>query len=115
VSRHAPASSTFVERVLDGHARADELPAEITRWEADPKLRARPLHTVLGLDANELILIANTPDALRYVLHARRFGLATPAHLSSQPRVQAYASQLASESTDPFVIAEIEAWAMNHA
>lgn len=101
---------TFVDRVLDGHARIDQLEREVTAWLAGP--RAKALHEVLGLDARELELVATTPDALRYILHARRFSRRVMADdLAGQARVRAYATLLASEVVDPFDLAEIETWA----
>lgn len=100
---------TFVDRVLDGHARIDQLESEVAAWAASP--RRRELHDVLGLDAIELELIAATPDALRYVLHARRFGLRlAPEELSGQRRIRDHATRLAAAVVDPFDIAEIETW-----
>ena len=100
---------TFVDRVLDGHARIDQLEAEVAAWAAGP--RRRPLHEVLGLDASELELVATTPDALRYVLHARRFGRPiAPEDLAGQRRVRDHATLLASAVVDPFDLADIEAW-----
>jgi hypothetical protein len=102
-------NSTFVERVLDGHARVDELEAEVQSWAAGP--RRRPLHEVLGLDADELELVALTPDALRYVLHARRFGRTVSRdELSGQARVRDHSMRLAADVVDPFDLAEIETW-----
>lgn len=94
--------------MLDGHARVDELAQEIAAWQAGDQ--RRPLHEVLGLGADELLLVARTPDALRYLLHARRFGLEQLPSLGSQARVVAHASRLAAEHVDPFVLAELEGW-----
>lgn len=100
---------TFVERVLDGHARIDELDREVAAWLDGP--RRRPLHEVLGLDADELDLVAATPDALRYLLHARRFDLPLALDaLRGQARVHAHAVRLASGVIDPFDLADIELW-----
>ncbi len=100
---------TFVDRVLDGHARIDQLEGEVTAWLAGA--RARPLHEVLGLDARELELVASTPDAVRYVLHARRFHRQLELDdLAGQSRVRSHATLLASEVVDPFDLAEIETW-----
>ncbi|MCW2925163.1 MAG: hypothetical protein JWM98_2567 [Thermoleophilia bacterium] len=100
---------SFVDRVLDGHALLEDLEAEVATWAGGA--RRRPLHEVLGLDARELDLVASTPDALRYVLHARRFGRATtPEELASQRRVRELATRIASEVFDPFELAELEAW-----
>jgi hypothetical protein len=101
--------STFVERVLDGHARIDELEAEVEAWAAGA--RRRPLHEVLGLGADELELVAMTPDALRYVLHARRFGRPiSREELAGQGRVRDHSMRLAADVVDPFDLAEIETW-----
>lgn len=103
--------SSFVDRVLDGHARIDQFDAEVQAWLGGA--RSRPLHEVLGLDAAELELVAGTPDALRYVLHARRFGLAlAPEELAGQTRVRAHATRLASEVVDPFDLADVEHWTL---
>jgi hypothetical protein len=100
---------TFVDRVLDGHARIDQLEGEVSAWLAGP--RSKPLHEVLGLDARELDLVATTPDALRYVLHARRSGRSVaPEELAGQARVRGHATLLASEVVDPFDLAEVDAW-----
>lgn len=100
---------SFVERVLDGHARIDQLEEEVDAWAQGA--RRRPLHEVLGLGADELELVASTPDALRYVLHGRRFGRAAePGELSGQRRVRDYALRLAAEVVDPFELADIDAW-----
>lgn len=100
---------TFVDRVLDGYARIDQLESEVNAWAAGPRRRA--LHELLGLDASELELVATTPDALRYVLHARRFGLAVSTEeLTGQRRVRDFATRLAAEAIDPFDLAEIETW-----
>ena len=100
---------TFVDRVLDGHARIDQLDAEVSAWLEGA--RRRPLHEVLGLDAAELELVASTPDALRYLLHARRFGHAVGGEeLRGQSRVRAHAMRRASESVDPHDLAEVEQW-----
>ena len=100
---------TFVDRVLDGHARIDQFEGEVNAWLAGA--RRRPLHELLGLDAEELELVATTPDALRYVLHARRFqGRVTPDELRGQERVRAHATRLASEVVDPFELADLESW-----
>lgn len=100
---------SFVDRVLDGHARIDQFDGEVQAWLDGS--RRRPLHDVLGLDAAELELVAATPDALRYVLHARRFGVSlAPEELAGQARVRAHATRLASEVVDPFDLADIEHW-----
>jgi hypothetical protein len=100
---------SFVDRVLDGHARIDQLEAEVEAWAAGP--RRRPLDQVLGLSASELELVAATPDALRYVLHARRFGRTLALEdITGQRRVRDHATRLASDVVDPFDLAEIETW-----
>ena len=100
---------TFVDRVLDGHARIDQLEGEVSAWLAGA--RAKPLHEVLGLDAAELELVAATPDALRYVLHARRFDRPVANEdLAGQSRGRAHATRLASAVVDPYDLAEIETW-----
>lgn len=100
---------SFVDRVLDGHARIDQLEAEVEAWAAGP--RRRPLHEVLGLDADELELVARTPDALRYVLHARRFGRPLALEdVQGQRRVNDHATRLAADVVDPFDLAEVETW-----
>ena len=100
---------SFVDRVLDGHARIDQLETEVEAWAAGP--RRRPLDQVLGLDASELELVAATPDALRYVLHARRFGRPLALEdVAGQARVRDHATRLASDIVDPFDLAEIETW-----
>jgi hypothetical protein len=100
---------SFVERVLDGHARIDQLEAEVEAWAAGP--RRRPLHEVLGLGPEELELVAGTPDALRYVVHARRFGLPLELdELVGQRRVRDRATRIAADVVDPFDLAEIETW-----
>lgn len=101
---------TFIERVLDGHARIDELDREVAAWLDGP--RRRPLHEVLGLGADELELVAATPDALRYLLHARRFDrtIDAAAALRGQARVRTHALRLASDVVDPFDLADIESW-----
>lgn len=101
--------SSFVERVLDGNARIDQLESEVEAWAAGP--RRRPLDQVLGLSAAELELVAATPDALRYIIHARRFGLALNLDdISSQRRVREHATRLAATVVDPFDLANIETW-----
>lgn len=100
---------TFIDRVLDGHARIDQLEAEVEAWAAGP--RSRPLHELLGLGAPELELVATTPDSLRYLLHARRFGRDVAiADLLGQRRVRDHATLLASDIVDPFELAELETW-----
>ena len=100
---------SFVDRVLDGHARIDQLEAEVEAWAAGP--RRRPLDQVLGLSASELELVAATPDALRYVLHARRFDRAVALEdITGQRRVRDHATRLAADVVDPFDLAEIETW-----
>lgn len=100
---------TFVDRVLDGHARIDQLEAEVEAWAAGP--RRRPLHEVLGLDAAELELVATTPDALRYLLHARRFGRQLDREdVAGQRRLNDHATRLAADVVDPFDLAEVETW-----
>lgn len=108
-ARSKKATKNFVERVLDGDARIDGFAAEVRAWQAGEQ--KQPLHDALGLDADELLLVARSPDALRYLLHARRFGSHVPdTALDSQARVDAYAMQLASASTDLYLLAEIEDW-----
>ncbi|MEO6867546.1 MAG: hypothetical protein ABI200_05950 [Gaiellales bacterium] len=100
---------TFVEHVLDGLARADQLEAEVVAWAGGT--RRRELHEVLGLDADELELVASVPDALRYILHARRFGEQLELDdLRGQARIRAHATQIASAVVDPFDLADIESW-----
>jgi hypothetical protein len=100
---------SFVERALDGHTRIDQLDAEVSAWLQGP--RGRPLHELLGLDADELELIAATPDALRYVLHARRFGRDVPLEdLRGQARIRSHAILQASSVVDPHDLADIESW-----
>ena len=73
--------------------------------------RRRPLHTVLGLDAAELELVAARPDALRYLLFARRFGFELDLRdLQSQQRIRAFATKLASDHIDPHDLAAIDLW-----
>lgn len=101
--------SNFIERVLDGNARLDQLESEVEAWVAGD--RSRPLHEVLGLDAAELDLVAATPDALRYVVHARRFGIDVSVdELRGQRRVRDLATRLASTTVDPYDLADIETW-----
>jgi hypothetical protein len=106
MSKHRPDKSTFAERVLDGESRIDQFADEVRAWQAGDQ--KRPLHAALGLDATELTLVARSPDALRYVLHARRFGRPTPTQLESQGRVDAFSMQLAASATDPYLMAEVE-------
>lgn len=77
-------TSTVLDRVLDGHLRLDQLPpAELE----------------------------DSPDALRYVLHARRFGGDVPADaLRDQQRIRTWSTLLASRVVDPFDLAALEAW-----
>ena len=101
--------STFIERVLDGHARIDLIDSEVAAWLEGP--RKQPLHIVLGLDADELDLVANTPDSLRYLLHARRFDRSVRLQdLRNQASIRRHASRLASVVVDPFDAARIEGW-----
>lgn len=105
-------AKSFVERVLDGDARIDGFAAEVRAWQAGDK--KQPLHEALGLDADELMLVAGSPDALRYILHTRRFDLPkVTSGLDTQARVDAYAMQLASATTDLYLLAEIEEWKAN--
>lgn len=106
-------TKSFVVRVLDGEARLDSFPAEVRAWQAGDQ--KRPLHEALGLDAEELLLVAKSPDALRYLLNSRRFGGTRPSvgMLDTQARVNAYAMQLASEHVDLHVLAEVEEWKAN--
>ena len=100
---------TFIERILDGHARIDQLEDEIAVWAAGP--RRERLDQALGLNASELELIARAPDALRYIVQARRFGLRLElTTIASQKRIRAYAAQLAALHMDPFAVAELEHW-----
>lgn len=94
--------------MLDGATRIDTLGADIRAWQDGDQ--TQPLHRALGLDADSLMQVARTPDALRYILYARRFGLVPPALLDSQARVVAHATQLAAATTDPFLLAQIESW-----
>jgi hypothetical protein len=104
---------SFVDRVLDGYARIDQFDGEVKAWLDGPRTRA--LHEVLGLGADELDLVASTPDALRYVLHARRFDRTLALdELRGQRRVRSHATRHASERIDPFDLADIEAWATQH-
>lgn len=108
-ARSRKSTKSFVDRVLDGDTRIDAFAAEVRAWQAGDQ--KQPLHDALGLDADELLLVARSPDALRYLLHARRFASHVPdAALDSQARVDAYAMQLASASTDLYLLAEIEEW-----
>lgn len=92
--------------MLDGETRIDQFADEIRTWQSgDGK---RPLHTALGLDADELVLVAASPDALRYILHSRRFDRAAPRALDTQQRVDGYSMQLAASATDPYLMAEVE-------
>ncbi|MBC7461349.1 MAG: hypothetical protein H7287_08300 [Thermoleophilia bacterium] len=106
MSRPRTSSASFVDRVLDGDTRLDAFGDEVRAWQAGDQ--KRPLHTTLGLDAAELVLVARSPDALRYILHARRFGRTGPLNLDSQPRVDAYSMRLAADATDPYLMAEVE-------
>ncbi|MCZ4496496.1 MAG: hypothetical protein JWM25_1079 [Thermoleophilia bacterium] len=108
MNRPTQRKGSFIERVLDGVTRLDQLETEVAAWGAGAQ--AQPLHEALGLDAAELLLVARSPDALRYVLHARRFGLALSAPLDSQDRVRAYATMLAAEAIDPQELAAIDSW-----
>lgn len=100
---------SFVERVLDGHARVDQLDAFVQSWLEGP--RSRELHEVLGLDADELDLLARVPDALRYLLHARRFDRDVQLDsLRGQARIARHALNVASKAIDPFELAEVESW-----
>ncbi len=55
--------------------------------------------------------MASTPDALRYVLHARRFGRELPRdELRGQARVRAHAMRRSSDGVDPFELAKVEHW-----
>lgn len=118
--QHAPMGNTravserrnsFIDRVLDGHARIDQFDDEVQAWLDGPG--TRPLHEVLGLDADELDVVASTPGALRYVLYARRFDVTLSLdELRGAARVRSYATRLASSVMNPFDLADIETWAM---
>jgi hypothetical protein len=104
--------SSFVDRVLDGHARIDQLDGEVQAWLAGS--RTRPLADVLGLSADELDLVATTPDALRYVVHARRFDRPVELdELAGQVRIRRHATRLAADVVDPFELADIESWSIH--
>ncbi len=108
-SKKVPKS--FVARVLDGDTRLDGFAAEVRAWQSGEQ--KQPLHEALGLDANELLLVAKSPDALRYLVYSRRFDVrsgASAAQLDTQPRVDAHAMQLAAQHTDIYLLAEIEEW-----
>lgn len=101
--------ASFVERVLDGETRIEAFPSAVREWQEGKQ--KQPLHTALGLDADELMLVASSPDALRYVLYSRRFGgKVNTAALNTQARVSSHAMQLASEAMDPYVLADVEQW-----
>jgi hypothetical protein len=106
---------SFVARVLDGDTRLDGFAAEVRAWQAGEQ--KQPLHEALGLDADELLLVAKSPDSLRYLMYDRRFERAPsgrPApQLDTQARVDAHAMQLAAVHTDLFLLAEIEEWRSN--
>jgi len=88
--------STLVERILDGRLRADQ----VTDADLDQ----------LAPAARDLVREA--PDALRYLLHARRFGTELPLDaLRGQDRIRTWSTLLASHVVDPFDLAELEAWA----
>lgn len=106
MSRPRTSTASFVDRVLDGDIRLDAFGDEVRAWQAGDQ--KRPLHVALGLDAAELVLVAGSPDALRYILHARRFDRPGPLALDSQARVEAYSMRLAADATDPYLMAEVE-------
>lgn len=114
-SRSKKVTKSFVARVLDGDARLDGFAAEVRAWQAGEQ--KQPLHEALGLDADELLLVAKSPDALRYLLYDRRFEQSTSAggsvQLDTQPRVEAHAMQLAAAHIDLYLLAEIEEWKSN--
>ena len=104
--RARTSNASFVDRVLDGETRLDAFGDEVRAWQAGDQ--KRPLHTALGLDASELVLVAGSPDALRYIVHARRFERRDPLSLDTQSRVDAYSMRLAASATDPYLMAELE-------
>jgi hypothetical protein len=106
MSRPRNPTASFVERVLDGDTRLDLFPDEVRAWQSGDQ--KRPLHAALGLDASELVLVAGSPDALRYIVNARRFERPDPTGLDTQHRVDAFSMQLAATATDPYLMAEVE-------
>lgn len=111
VSHARPQRKSFVDRVFDGDARIDQFAAEVRAWQAGDQ--KRPLHEALGLDADELLLVARSPDALRYLLHARRFCLPRPGSLLTQSSVDGHAMRLAADVTDLHLLAELEDWRLH--
>lgn len=99
---------TFVERVLDGRARINDIEAEIAAWRE--QARGGDLATWIGVDERQLAQVLAVPESLRYVVHARRFGSTGSERLVDHNHVVAHAVRLVAEHIDPYDLADLETW-----
>ena len=66
---------TFVELVFAGDATEADLDEFIERWhESDD---GRPIHKYLGFSRDEYALWVEQPEALKFILFSKKFGVAT--------------------------------------
>jgi hypothetical protein len=100
-------TTSFIDQLLSGDVHAAGLEQAVRTWIASDQRRT--LERAIGLDAAQLELVAHSPSALRYLVHAIRFGhTIDPARVTSHARVRSHAQQLAAERCDPYELARIE-------
>jgi hypothetical protein len=66
-------SPTFVDLCLSGQATVDDIDDSVSRWHDASD--SRPLHTFLGLSEDEYAIWVERPEALKFILFARRTSL----------------------------------------
>ncbi|WP_248958639.1 hypothetical protein [Sphaerisporangium perillae] len=62
---------TYIDDVLNGRAQVEDLDDYIGVWHTSP-VEQPPLHATLGLLWPEYAMWVNDPDAISYVIDARR-------------------------------------------
>lgn len=99
---------TFVSRVLSGEIyNLGKIDEEIDLWHQPGTPGADcELHEWLGLTEPEYALFVEKPEALKVILHARKYGSDLFAVLASNDN----AVRLAARGADPVEAAEIVAW-----
>lgn len=67
--------SRFIDELVAGTSTVDDFDFFVQEWhDSDSKI---PLHTFLGLSWDEYKVISTNPDALKYVVQARKAGVET--------------------------------------
>jgi hypothetical protein len=109
MTHHRRHHITLIDRFLEGRIPLAHLERELVVAADRAAHGTLDVLDALGMTAAELAALSREPGALRYILHARRFGIPLAHVLRSDLDLAASEAIAAARLVDPRDVAELEA------